>query len=168
VAYCTITEINDLMSEHGIAAATDDVGGESLVDSSVVNNAIERAEQRIKQFVTGRYDVTQFSSSNKWLKWCCATLSCVALYRRRGNLIPPGLQEQYDEYIEHLQAIRDGRGEIPDQAPRTEFSMAMSNLRIDHRYPTGKSRVVTTVSTGGQDSAKPRHVDHTALSDPYP
>lgn len=155
---CTVEDIADLISLDGvIQASTDGDDGDSVNDPAV-DNAIERGEQILKQYISGRYDTASLTT-NKWAKWACALIAAVQLFRRRGNPLAPGLQESWDELKEQLELIRDGVGEVPDGQPRIEPGIAMSNLRYDARYPTQKMRAQTAISAGQQDSTKPRRTD---------
>lgn len=160
MAFCSSTDIADILSDDGMLAATDDSREELLADATRVSNAIERAEQRIKQFVGRKYSDVQLDG-NTWVKWACATIAAFELMRRRGNTPPDGLRESYDEIVGHLKNVSANASEIPDAIPRQEPGVAMTNLRYDPRYPVSKIRAVTQISAGNQNSVKPRRRDFT-------
>lgn len=156
--YCSETDIEDIMSTHFTLETTNDDGSLNDDDDTKVLNAIVRAEQRIQQYALNRYTDTLLQS-NEWIRWCCATFAAVQLARRRGNAIPNGLQDEYDEYLAHLQLVRDGKAEVPGLLPRSEPGMTMSNVTYDQSSRRRKIRVSKTISAGEQTSEKPRHID---------
>lgn len=156
--YCSETDIEDVMSTHFSLETTNDDGSLNDDDDTRILNAIVRAEQRIQQYALPRY-ADSLLQSNTWVRWCCAVFSCVQLARRRGNPVPVGLQEEYDEYMEHLALVRSGKAEIPGLTPRSEPGITMSNVTVDLASHRRKIRVSKTISAGDQNSRKQRHVD---------
>lgn len=167
MAYCTFADIVDLMSIDGVDGAANDLSANDPANTVMIDNAIERAEVRMNQFIARKYDTPALSNSNKWVKWSCATLASLEIYRRRGSAAGVGLVDRANEVLDHLKDIRDGKAEIPDQAPRHEPGMTMTNIRIDNRYRIKKSRAVTPISVGELSSKKTRHTDRLAEFYPY-
>lgn len=158
MALCTVAELIDLFSLEGVIQASNDGDEGDAPNTSRVDNAIERAEQILKQYIAGRYN-TDDLTSNTWAKWSCALIAVVQLFRRRGNPIPAGLEENWKELLDQLEMIRDGKAEVPDGQPRIEPGLVMSNIRFDARFPTQKIRAQTTISSGQQESSKIRRTD---------
>ncbi len=159
MAICTIVEIEDVLSEHGVRLATDDQNMNAFADTTMVSNAIERATQKIYQYASLRYQDALFEG-NDWCKWCCAVFAAVQLMRRRGGGVPPGLMDEYNEYIEWLEKVQAQTAEIPGLQQENEPGVTTSNLIIDQRFPSAKPRVVRGTSAGEISSKKPRFTDH--------
>jgi len=158
MSLCTIAEVEDVLSDHGVRLATDDERGESMFDSTKTSNAIERAEQKIYQYVALRYSTADLVG-NTWAKWACAVFAAVQLMRRRGGTVPPGLMDEYQEYLDYLTQVKDGQSEIPGLSQANEPGLTMSNLVVDQRFRSAKTRVVRSVSAGENSSLKPRRTD---------
>lgn len=159
MAFCSQVDIEDILSSEGVLHATSDLGTSATADKTMVANAIERATVRIKQFIGRKYDASELSRTNAWIKWAAATIAAVMLMRRRGGGVPPGLQESYDEISEYLKEISKGIQEIPDAVPVREPGVTMTNLAVDMRYYTAKIRERVVISAGERQSAKPRRPD---------
>ncbi|MES2793692.1 MAG: hypothetical protein V4719_29025 [Planctomycetota bacterium] len=144
--WCTQLEIEDLLSSNGVSVSTNDSQGNSVSDPEIVAFAIERGQSKLAQYLTLKYDVSTITSANVWVKWAAATFAAVEIMRRKGGVVPPGLQEMYEEYIVSLKDVKDGPGLIPDLPQRTTPGMAVSNVMIDNAYSRAKVRVVGTIS----------------------
>lgn len=146
VAWCTQLEIEDLMSANGLSVSTNDTQGNSVSDPTIVANAIERGQSKLAQYLTQKYDTSTITSANVWIKWATATFAAIEIMRRKGGVVPPGLQETYEEILEGLRDVKNGPGLIPDLSQRTTPGMAVSNVKIDNSYRQAKVRVVGTIS----------------------
>ena len=69
------------------------------------------------------------------------------LSSREGN--PSQYVRFYREAIEDLEAVMDGRLQVPSLYLKEDLSPSMSNLIVDNRYELHKQRVHQTISTGG-------------------
>src|SRR5690349_10851624 len=98
--WCTLTEIEDLLSASGVSVSTNDDGNNSVADDEIVDNAIERGQSKVEQYLVAKYDTSTITSANVWVKWCTAAFAAVEIMRRKGGGVPPGLQEIYEEYVE--------------------------------------------------------------------
>lgn len=158
--WSTQADIETLVGLQAVIQASNDSDSAGDVNETNLNAAISRADTRIKFAISKKYDTSAIDSGNDWIRWCSATLATAALFRRRGNPIPPGIEDDLKEFERQLQLISEGNGEIPDYVPRVEPGLAMSNVRIDPRYQTSKIRVQQTISAGQQTSQKPRRTDY--------
>lgn len=145
-AWCTITEVEDLMSANGVNVSTNDSQGNSVTDTVIVDNAIERGQSRLAQYLANKYDLSTITSANVWIKWATAAFAAVEILRRKGGVPSGGIQEIYEEYIRILDDVKNGSGLIPDLMLRTTPGLAVSNLMIDNAYSRAKVRVVGTIS----------------------
>ncbi|MCC7422540.1 MAG: DUF1320 family protein [Planctomycetaceae bacterium] len=167
MAYCTITEVQDILSSEGVVQATNDDGAQSAAQSTMVTNAIARATAKMNQYLTKKYDPATIISANDWIKWCCATFAARELMMRRGGVAPTGVQIAYDDYLKWLEEVANGTADIPGLTPRFQPGMTMSNMTIDHRFPVGKVRSVPVISVGSSSSEVPRHTDPTVFTEPH-
>lgn len=159
MALCTISEVEDVLSYWGAKLATDDERADASPDTTKVDNAIERATVRIHQYISLRYE-TSVLESNDWAKWCCAVFASVQLMRRRGGAVPPGLMDEYNEFIAHLEKVQSQLAEIPGVTQQNEPGLTMSNLTVDQRFRSAKIRAIRSVSAGETSSKKPRRMDY--------
>lgn len=156
--YCTQVDIESLLSKSGVRVRTNDTGLDLATDTGLVDDCIARGSEKIDMSVAKRYD-TSAIQSHRWVKWCCAVISAVFLCRRKGWPVPSSLSEEYGEYLEQLQEIRDGKLDIEGVPDRNISIPSMSNLRVDMRYRTQKMRMESIVSTGRPASKLVRHDD---------
>ncbi len=145
-AWCTQAEIEDLLSADGLGNSTNDGQTNAVSDADIVANAIERGQSKLSQYLASKYDVSTITSANVWVKWAAATFSAVEIMRRKGGVVPPGLQEIYEEYETILLDVKNGTGIIPDLAPRNTPGISISNIKIDNFYQQAKIRKVETIS----------------------
>ena len=147
--YCDRSDIDDVLSEHAVDRMIDDDhdGVVEATELARVTTAIEKAAGRINATVQKRYTLSDLSG-NDWLKFVNATLAALTLMRRRGNGVPPSLQEEADEYLEDLNDIKAGRQDIPEQNESFDFAPAVSNYRASRADGIAKVRVNTQISTG--------------------
>jgi hypothetical protein len=147
--WSTITEIEDIMSAGGVAASTDDGQDNAIADPVVVANAIERGDSILGQYLNQKYDLTTITgtpATNVWVKWASATFAAIEIMRRKGGIVPPGLQELYEQYLVILKTVTGGSGTIPNLYPRASPGIAVSNLTIDNRYNRAKIRKSESIS----------------------
>ena len=168
--YCTIADVKDILSDHGVLVAADDNENE-LVDSSgtestVYDNAIERAAVKINMALANtKYTLAELASL-AWMKWCNAVFAAVALRRRRGNPCPLSLLEDMKEFLETLKQIQTGQlDSIAGVAAAMDCGPAVSNLTTE---PWRKAivRRRDTISTGSRASGTRKTWDET-VSDDY-
>ena len=150
--YCTIADVKDLLSDHGVLVAADD-NENDLVDSSgtestVYDNAIQRAAVKLNIALSNtKYTLAELSTID-WMKWCNAVMAAVTLRRRRGNPCPLSLLEEEKEYLETLKMIQTGQlDNIAGVAAAMDCGPAVSNLTTEpwRKMPVRRR---DTISTG--------------------
>lgn len=167
VPLCSVDDVTSIISDFAVNANVDDnrTGELSTDERQFLADAIEQATSRI-QFALAQWYNLSTLPGNTWLKWCCAVISAVRLFRRRGDTAPDGLINTYNEYVTDLQAVQDNKAIIPSdngsdaQLLSQNAGIQMSNLRIDSRYAIRKVRVVPRSSIGDQRSKFGRPVDY--------
>lgn len=145
-AWCTQTELEDLISANGLNNSTNDNQTNLVSDPTIVANAIERGQERLGQYLAAKYDVTTITSANKWIKWATAAFAAVEIYRRKGGTVPPGVQEIYEEYVQRLDGIENGSGLVPGLSTRSSPGISVSNVMVDNSYNRAKIRKVDSIS----------------------
>lgn len=146
-AYCSLSDVQNVLSEDGVMRRTDD-DPEDVLDSGEVTAVIQTASSRIDMFLLQRYD-TSALNSNDWVKWCCAYLSSCLLSKRRGNPCPESIAAECQQYIDWLKEIRDGVMNLPGAAPANDVLPSVSSMTVDARFQRQKVRRVPSTSTRG-------------------
>jgi len=146
--YCTRTDIDAILSIHAVDRMIDDDGDGAIEagESALVTTMIERAAGRINSRVEMRYTLSDLSS-NDWIKFVNASIAAQMIARRRGNGVPPSLQEEVDEFLGDLDEILAGRMKIPEQNESLDYLPSVSvydvrrgcqpSIRVDTRLSTG-------------------------------
>lgn len=144
--WCTLAEVEDLLSANGVSASTNDNYDNSVADATIVDNAIARGRTILSQYLVQKYDIEVITSSAEWVKWAAATFAAIEIMRRKGGVVPPGLQELYEQYTEFLKNVQSGTFQVPGLYPRSSPGISVSNITMDNRYNRAKIRVVSTIS----------------------
>ena len=144
--WCSQAEVEDLLSANGVWASVNDDNGNAIADPTIVNNAIARGRTILGQYLVQRYDLNQITSNVEWVKWASATFAAVELLRRKGGVVPPGIQELYEQYVSFLKGVQLGTFQVPGLYFNSSPGIAVSNLTMDNRYNRAKIRVVSTLS----------------------
>lgn len=156
-SYCTQYDCDDILSQFGVVARTDDDDDgdedtESVGTTGLVEVCIEQASTDMNRYLYQRYTSAVIAAST-WARYCCAVLSVCLLCRRRGNPIPQSLADEAEYYRMALEAIRKGNEPLmSDTGPsvaRFQVAPMMSNLTVDGRFSRNKVRVVRTTSVDG-------------------
>ena len=134
------------MSVDGAKTATDDDYNNVVADPDIVDNAIINARLWLSTYLTQKYDIDLITSANEWVKWSTALVASVALLRRKGGAVPPGLQEAYEELREFLKGIQSGSLVAPGLTLITQPGISVSNVTMDDRYNRAKVRRVDSIS----------------------
>ena len=147
--YCLRADVEAVLSVHGVnRMADDDMDGVvEAVEEAYVTTAIERAASRINSRITKRYKLSDLSS-NDWMRFVNASVAAQLLARRRGNSVPPSLQEEVDEYFADLTDIQAGRLDLPEQAASFDFAPTVSNFEVRRGCGAVPVRVSIETSTG--------------------
>lgn len=150
--YCTETELEQVLSEHGVTARLDDTDVGTAV-SGYADACIEKATATINRYLLTRYTVAICAAST-WVKWATATYASLVVCRHRNLTPPQSLIDEWKEvYEEALNAIRRNQEDLmADTGPaaqRFPMGMRLSNLTVDGRYLRQKVRVTAANSIDG-------------------
>ena len=151
--YCERTDIDAILSIHGVDQSVDDDhdGNVEAFELAYITTIIERAASRMNSRLENRYTLSDLSS-NDWVKFVNASIAAMMLTRRRGNSVPPSLQEEVDEFLADLDEIMAGRQKIPEQAASLDYLPAVSNYDVQRgHFPA--VRVDTRLSTGSEPNS---------------
>ena len=155
--YCVRADIDAVLSVHAVDRAIDDDmdGAIEAGETALVTTMIERAASRMNSRIEMRYTLSKLSG-NDWVKFVNASIAAQMLTRRRGNGVPPSLQEEVDEFLSDIDEIRAGRMKIPEQNASLDYLPAVSNYDVQRGGRGPAVRVDTRTSTGGEpdDSLK--------------
>lgn len=156
--YTSPAEIERLLGFVGVSAYADDTG-EGEEESGVVQDAIEEATDTINVYLEQWYHPSDMAN-NKWIRRKATYLAAYILTRRRGN---PGMyEEEYQRITSLLEDIRLGRKQVPRLPWRSDFTPAVDNVVVDHRFMVDKVRVQQQISSTGTPA---RPIDPTQVYD---
>lgn len=117
MAYCTLEDIGQLLSQHTLVQLTQDFAGEGLtggrlpnaINDKVLNDAIRYAEELIDAHLRGRY-VLPLESVPTVLRDMAVNLVTHRLYLRRPEgQLPEAIKDVYRGSLKMLEAFRDGK-----------------------------------------------------------
>jgi phage gp36-like protein len=117
MAYCTLDDIGQLLSQHTLIQLTQDFAGEGLtagrlpnaINHKVLNDAIRYADELIDAHLRGRY-VLPLESVPTVLRDMAVNLVTHRLYLRRPEgQLPEAIKEVYRGSLKMLEALRDGK-----------------------------------------------------------
>ncbi len=158
--YCLRADVESVLSAHAVDRMVDDDmdGAVEADEEAHVTTAIARAASRNNSRVQKRYKLADLSG-NDWMTFVNASIAAQTLSRRRGNGVPPSLQEEVDEYLSDLDDIRADRIDIPEQASSFDYAPAVSNFEVQRGFGLAPVRVSTQLSTGADpDSSLRRYI----------
>lgn len=117
MAYCTLEDIGQLLSQHTLVQLTQDFAGEGLtgsrlpnaINDKVLNDAIRYADELIDAHLRGRY-VLPLESVPTVLRDMAVNLVTHRLYLRRPEgQLPEAIKDVYRGSLKMLEALRDGK-----------------------------------------------------------
>lgn len=133
-----------------------DVGLKSIVQDLGASDTVEfwteltsEATDVINTYCLVFYNAADLYNS-RWVRSRATWIGCYLLSQRRGN--PAQFIPRYQEIMEELLMVMEGRLMIPGLATSNDFAPAMSNLQVDDRFAVSKIRVEQIISTGGTSS----------------
>ena len=153
--YCTIQDVQDLLSANGVTLATDDC------PPNTWGNALAKAANKIDFYLGRRYDPTELVQSDLVKDWCAA-LAARYLRLRRGNAAPAGTQALYEDAVADLKEVQKGRNDIPGIGMRKSHAPGMSKMRATLR-PFARAVVEQSQGTHASGEAESFH----RQEDPY-
>lgn len=161
--YCTNDDVKEYINLCSLASLTNDGDPTSVsVSDAKIDFARTSATADIDSYLVNVYDlVITHSIKPDFLRHCEAIFICVWICRHTANgTIPPGLQSFYDEKVENLKSIAEGKRQVPGIAVRSDPGVSMSNLTHDQRFGVNKIRTAPMLNTGDQRSVVPRSTDY--------
>lgn len=144
--WCDISEVEWWMSVDGVSDSTNDRQTNITADTTIVDNSIIQARLWLSQFLTQKYDVSLITSANEWVKWATGLVASIYVMRRKGGMVPVGLQEAYEELRDFLKGVQSGSLVAPGLVLLASPGISISNVTMDDRYNRAKVRVVQTIS----------------------
>ncbi len=107
MAYCTLDDIKKLLPEESLIQLTDDAGS-GVVDTDVVDDAIDYADQLIDGYLRGRYTLP-LSTVPSFLKKLSIDLVIFYLYGRRPEIGNDNVAKKYVNTVRLLEQIQAGK-----------------------------------------------------------
>ena len=111
----------DLPNDVLVQLTDDDKDG--IPDTTVVNNAIDRAQSEVDGYVATKYSVP-LASPSEFIKGLTATIAIYRLYGRGRRGIPDDWQTRYDNAIKSLRDVASGKITLGEDPPPAESSKA--------------------------------------------
>ena len=152
MAYCTATDIDNVLSSTGVDLRTDDG-----TEATLVAEVIEEADQEIEQAAHYLYTAASLAT-NVWVNHRAKDIAAFLLCERRGNPAPASLARKFDRAIELLEKVRIGGLLIPGAVMSKALAPTMSNVRSTLR-PFPRSVIEKTRSTGKPEGYNQSNVD---------
>lgn len=156
--YTSQAEIERIWSSAAAMLRTDD-DQDGVAESGVWDDVVNEATDTINFYCEKWYE-PQDMAQNLWIRRAATWIGAHLLSQRRGN--PGQYTDRHDRIIAFLEEVCAGKKQVPRLAQRADFTPALSNLRVDHRFATKKIRVQQQTSTGGtsgRQDADPYYLD---------
>lgn len=110
MAYSTLNDLLASLPEETVIELSDDSEEPASVDEDIVNELIEKADNRINGYLRGRYDIPLDPVPDE-IKDMSVDLTAYFLYSRRatGKGVPKEIEDKYRDAIKLLTDIQAGR-----------------------------------------------------------
>ena len=142
-ALCTQAEIERVLSVNGVLDFADH-DADGVQDDQVVEDAIQRASDELHLYLHDRYLPADLADCKLIKRWA-AVGAAVYLCQTRNNPPPEALEGLWEKIIAPevglAAVIGAGKHALPGVPLRYDSRPSWSNLQIDRRYPTSKTRV---------------------------
>jgi hypothetical protein len=140
--YTDEDDIHAVLSVTGELALLDDrgTGQLSVAEEGFRDTIIKWATARCNYQLLGKYAASELANSwivNDW----CSFVAAFILGCRRGNTPAGALRELYEQAMEDMKLVRQGKAKIPDIGTRTSAWPFWSNVRVDVVHRVRKIRV---------------------------
>lgn len=139
--YCTIEDVEDILSSVGVSLATDDSSPSSY------GAALAKAGNKIDFYLGRRYKPESLARSDMVKDWA-ALLAAWYIRNRRGDPPPQGLANLYHEAVAEMELVRKGQMDITGIGVRRSLAPSMSVIRPTMR-PFPRTVVEKSRSTKG-------------------
>jgi hypothetical protein len=144
-AYCTLTDVKNILSTNGVTLRLDD-----SPPTSADGDVLDDASRLIDEHLLLCYTEANLALS-PWVKHATALIAAVHLCERRNNPPPNALVRRYERYMTRLEQGRLGQFMVPDIPSRVENVPRLINGRVV-LAPTPHFRVQAARSTGTPES----------------
>lgn len=148
MAYCTQSDILDVMDEDVLIQLTDDDDA-GLVDSGIVDQAIAAADALIDSYCGTRYEVP-FATVPELVKDFSVIIAIYKLYGRRKGA-PDDVRTRYNDAVRMLKDISKGLATLGADAPAEDSDSGpeATTVKSDRIFSMGRS---SDSSTGTLDN----------------
>jgi phage gp36-like protein len=144
--YATQAEVEVWASQQGLQAfTTDDKSG--IAPINLWATAAVYATRDVDLYCGRFYDPSALYPSylvHEWAVFICA----YRVMKRRGNPAPDSVLEDYQETIERLEMIRDGKLKLPGVPVRNTHAPTLTNYSINDNWGFAKLRRDPVTSVG--------------------
>lgn len=110
--YCDLTDIQKYKDPAIYVQITNDLDGD-LVDENIINEISDKSDNIINSYIGGRYQLP-LAETPKIIRNIAIDLTVKFLYDRRLGEKNEIIEEAYENAIELLEEIRDGKLFIPE------------------------------------------------------
>jgi phage gp36-like protein len=146
---CEEADLERLLSPYGVEAFSDhDQTG--APDTGVVDDCIDQASEELIMYLHERYEESVLATSPLVKRWA-TTVAAYFLCQRRGNPVPDILATEFQRIMDPETGlafqVAEGKRQIPGLPSRCDMRPTFSNLKVDRRYPTSKTRVTRVNSS---------------------
>lgn len=146
ILFCQQSDIEDVLSVDGLSLRLDDNndGAVDATEQGRVTRSIYYATSRLGMYLS-RYNAADLQQSQVVTEWA-AIFATRWLCNRRGNGVPSGIQEAYDEAMLEIKEVQAGRMDLMEVAAREVPWFAWSNCRVSAAYRLRRIRVERPIS----------------------
>jgi phage gp36-like protein len=111
--YCTNADVESRMTADLLAKLTD----QTPYDSADVNDVRAQAHSEVNSYLAARYAVPVSVTAHPELAGVLQTAELdlveYVLWKRKGQMVPPRIDRQYDRRVAWLTRIASGQAELP-------------------------------------------------------
>ena len=156
--YCDIDDVRSIVSIEGTNAFIDDdeTGTNTSAELAYVTYAIAWGASQIDAYMIKRYRLSDIAGSN-FLKFINAVFAARNLSARRYQSIPASIAQLYDESVELLREIKQGKLDLPDTVDSFNHMPTVTNYWTQLWSSIDPVRVQDLESTGEKDWQDQKH-----------
>lgn len=156
LVYCDWSDVEYRLSETGALASIDDL-------ASAEDEILDEASAIIEEYLRPHYTPSTMVG-NRWVKHATSTIAACIACERRGNPPPKSLRLKAEKLIEKMEAIEEGKKQVPGLVRRRTSVPIMSVPRVmlGHTGP----RTVISRWRGTWRNAPQDYVQHRDPTEP--
>lgn len=160
MAFCTSTDVQNLLSAEGVILRADDN------PPSVLGECLDMGDDEINWYCSELYSATALAASD-WVRRAAAVVAAYNLCERRGNPVPVGIAQKYDRLVAKLEKVQTGNPKyrIPGIGVKKSVAPVVSNHRATNR-PWPRTVVIKAQSTGRPENIRQNVDPFDALNSP--